>query len=280
MEDESLLSSDSMPQGGITEDYHQFILELVEEVGVKGRPFDGQKRWLRRLGETEGVNCNTLEKDLADFFEAVQEWKQTKSKLGERMVRMIGKECYLTQQDIDGLFQKLDGGTPTMGFVAIPTGDASLMGGCQSAEDEYISNCIKEVCVNGDSLSKYKNIIEKKYGIEYYQKCEGFVEEMNRSVDKRKFTNTSVTNLHYLAGQLCVSNGTVDTIMEHFTDAFEEEERQKRAEEKRKAEEEAKRIKEEADRKAKEEAERRSRERTERNIMIAGSILKAILNDE
>ena len=197
MEDQSIFNS--QPKGGISEDFRQFIKELVEEVGLERSTFDEQKRWLRRLGETEGVDCDVLEKNLTDFFEAMQEWRRTKSKLGERMVRMLGKECYLTEQDIDGLLQGQQGGT----------------------DDEYISECIKEVCIKGDSISKYRTIIEKKYGIEYYQKCEGFVEEMKRSVDKKKFTNTSVTNLHYLAHQIGVSEATVDAIVKQFADKFE-----------------------------------------------------------
>ena len=207
MEDQSLFNS-GQPKGGVTDDFRRFIMETISEVLVEGRAFDVQKRWLRRLGETEGVDSDALEKDLTDFFEAVQEWNQTKSQLGERMVRMLGKECYLTEQDIDGLLQGQQGGT----------------------DDEYISECIKEVCIKGDSISKYRTIIEKKYGIEYYQKCEGFVEEMKRSVDKKKFTNTSVTNLHYLARQIGVSDTTVDAIVKQFADKFEEEEARRGAE--------------------------------------------------
>ena len=269
MEDQSLFNS--QPKGGVSEDFRQFVLELVEEVGVKGGAFDEKKRWLRRFGEDEGVDCNILEKDLTDFFEVLQEWKQTKSKLGERMARMLGKECYLTEQDVVGLLQKLEGGNTAVVSATTPTQDASMMGESQSAEDEYISECIKEVCIKGDSLSKYQKIIEKKYGIEYYQKCEGFVEEVKRSADKKKFTNTSVTNLHYLARQIGVSDATVDAIVKHYTDKFEEEERQRQAAEKRKqeearrrAEEEARRAREEAEHRAREEAERKAREEAER----------------
>lgn len=269
MEDQSLFNS--QPKGGISEDFRQFIKETIEEVLVEGRAFDGQKRWLHRLGETEGVDCNVLERNMTDLIEVVEEWKQLKSKSGERMARLLGKECYLTEQDIVGLLQKLEGGNPAAVSATNPTQDASMMGGGQSAEDEYISECIKEVCIKGDSLSKYQKIIEKKYGVEFYQKCEGFVEEMNRSVDKKKFTNTSVTNLHYLARQIGVSDATVDAIVKHYTDKFEEEERQRQAAEKRKqegarrkAEEEARRAKEEAERKAREEAERKAREEAER----------------
>ena len=133
MEDQSIFNG--QPKGGILEDFRQYIKETIEEVLVEGRAFDGQKRWLHRLGETEGVDCNALERNMTDLIEVVEEWKRLKSKSGERMARMLGKECYLTEQDIDGLLQKFDGGSRT----ANPTQDASVMGGSQSAEDEYIN---------------------------------------------------------------------------------------------------------------------------------------------
>lgn len=214
MENQSIFNS--QPKGGISEDFRQYIKETIEEVLVEGRAFDGQKRWLHRLGETEVVDCNALERNMTDLIEVVEEWKQLKSKSGERMARMLGKECYLTEQDIDGLLQKLEGGNPAVVSATTPTQDASMMGESQSAEDEYISECIKEVCINGDSLSKYQKIIEKKYGVEFYQKCEGFVEEMKRSVKRKKFTNTSITNLKYLANEIHVSESTIDVVMNHF----------------------------------------------------------------
>lgn len=224
MEDKSLFSS-SQPQGGISEDFRQFIKETIEEVLIEGKTFDVQKRWLRRLGATEGVDCDTLERNMTDLIEVMEEWKQLKAKSGERMAKMISKECYLTEQEIEGLLQKLAGGNQTATSVANPTKDASMMSGSQShaAEDEYISECIKEVCINGDSLSKYQRLIEKKHGAEFYQQCEGFVEEVQRSVGKKKFTNTSVANLHYLARQIGVSEGIVDAVVEHYTGRFEEE---------------------------------------------------------
>ena len=232
MEDKSLFSS-SQPQGGISEDFRQFIKETIEEVLIEGHAFDEQKRWLRQLGTTEGVDCDTLERNMTNLIEVMEEWKQLKAKSGERMAKMVGKECYLTEQDVEGLLQKLAGGNQTATPVANPTKDASMMSGSQghAAEDEYISECIKEVCINGDSLSKYQRLIEKKHGTEFYRQCEGFVEEVQRSVGKKKFTNTSVANLHYLARQIGVSEAIVDVVVEHYTDKFEEEAKRKAVEE-------------------------------------------------
>lgn len=135
-----------------------------------------------------------------------------------------------------------------------------------STDYEYINECIKEVCLNGDSLSKYQKLIEKKFDEDFYQKCNNFVEEVKRSVERKKFTHTSVVNLKYLARQIAVSNATVDAVVKHFTDKSEKEELRKQAAKKkkqeevrRKAEEEAKKAREEAERKKKDEEEKRNK---------------------
>ena len=79
MEDKSLFSS-SQPQGGISEDFRQFIKETIEEVLIEGHAFDEQKRWLRQLGTTEGVDCDTLERNMTNLIEVMEEWKQLKQR--------------------------------------------------------------------------------------------------------------------------------------------------------------------------------------------------------
>lgn len=81
----------------------------------------------------------------------------------------------------------------------------------------YINDCIKEVCLNGDSLTKYKRMIEKQYDAEFYQKCSNFVKEVKRSAKRGKFTQTSLTNLQYLANEIGVSSSMIDELVNHFT---------------------------------------------------------------
>lgn len=115
--------------------------------------------------------------------------------------------------------------------------DTSILSGQTSnADQEYINQCIKEVCHRGDSLSKYQKMIEKKFSPEYYKKCENFVEEVKRSVDRKKFSNTSVVNLKYLANEIHVPIETVDGVISHYTKQFEKEEREKEEAERRKIE--------------------------------------------
>lgn len=109
-----------------------------------------------------------------------------------------------------------------------------LSGQTNTADQEYINQCIKEVCHRGDSLQKYQRMIEKKFSPDYYQKCENFVEEVRRSVDRKKFSNTSVVNLKYLANEIHVPVETVDGVISHYTKQFEKEEREKEEAERRK----------------------------------------------
>lgn len=103
--------------------------------------------------------------------------------------------------------------------------DSSVLSGpISDADREYVNQCIKEVCYRGDSLQKYQRLIEKQFGPEFYQKCENFVEEVKRSVDRKKFSNTSVINLKYLANEIHVPAETVDGVISHYSAIFEKEE--------------------------------------------------------
>lgn len=121
----------------------------------------------------------------------------------------------------------------------------------QDGINEYANELIKEVCLNGDSFSKYQKVIEKRYGTDFYKKCNNFVKEVQRLVENKKFTNTSIINLKYLAKEINISTETVELLAEHFKQQFEKEQQQ--------AEEERRRLEEEEQRKKKEE-ERRKRE--------------------
>ena len=141
--------------------------------------------------------------------------------------------------------------------------DSSILSGGQSinAGQEYVNQCIKEVCHRGDSLQKYQRMIEKKFSPDFYQKCENFVEEVKRSVDRRKFSNTSVVNLKYLANEIHVPVETVDDVISHYTRQFADEERRKAEAERKRLEAIAERERQEAERKRREEEEERQRQR-------------------
>ena len=199
MEDKSLFSS-SQPQDGISEDFRRFIKDTLEDILFKGLAFDEQKRWLYRFCEKEGLDSTEFEKNMNDFIEAVGQWRQTKSKSSEHIIDMVAKECYLTEQDVEEILQGIGGGSQS-----------------QNTGDQYIEDCINEVCINGDSLSKYQKLIEKKYDKELFKKCEEFVKEVKRCARKRKINDTSKAKLQYLARQLGVGDATMKAIEDYIS---------------------------------------------------------------
>ena len=134
--------------------------------------------------------------------------------------------------------------------------------GSQNGINEFANELIKEVCLNDDSLSKYQKQIEKRFGTDFYEKCDNFVEEVKRSIKNKKFSNSSVINLKYLAKEINIPAETVEIVTSHFTQQFEEE--QRLAEEERLRREEEERRQAEAERRRQEEAERRRREEEEK----------------
>ncbi|MDP0530682.1 hypothetical protein NLB58_02170 [Porphyromonas gingivalis] len=108
--------------------------------------------------------------------------------------------------------------------------------GSQIGINEYANELIKEVCLNGDLFSKYQRQIEKRFGSDFYEKCDNFVEEVKRSVENKKFSNSSIINLKHLAKEINIPTETVEIVRKYFTQQFEEERRQIEAEERRKEE--------------------------------------------
>ena len=89
---------------GISDTFREFIEALAEEVVINGEPFDAQKKWLRKYSEAEGLNYETIESNLNDLFDAVKELEEHESKVIERSVRALAKECYLSEALVNQLF--------------------------------------------------------------------------------------------------------------------------------------------------------------------------------
>lgn len=88
---------------GISDLLRQFIEALAEEVVLEGKPFADQKKWLRKYSENEGVNYAALEKNLTEFFETIEELKSHESKAGERLAKLLAKDCFLDEGKVNEL---------------------------------------------------------------------------------------------------------------------------------------------------------------------------------
>ena len=94
MEDQSLFNN-SQPQT-ISEGLQNFINAMVEEIVLEGKPFDTQKKYLKKFSENEGVDYETLESKLIDFFDAIKELEEYESKSVGRYLSYLAQECYLS----------------------------------------------------------------------------------------------------------------------------------------------------------------------------------------
>jgi hypothetical protein len=92
---------------GISDTFREYIEALVEEVVINGEPFDAQKKWLRKNSEAEGVSYKTIESNLNDLFEAIKELEGNESKVIERSVRLLAKECYLSEALVNKLIDNV-----------------------------------------------------------------------------------------------------------------------------------------------------------------------------
>ena len=90
---------------GISDLLRQFIEALVEEVVLEGKPFDDKKKkWLQTYSQEEGVDYASLEKNLTDFFEVLEEWKKQKSKSSQLAAQMLATRCSLSEEAVEKLF--------------------------------------------------------------------------------------------------------------------------------------------------------------------------------
>ena len=126
-----------------------------------------------------------------------------------------------------------------------------------SKDIEYLNNCICEVCLNNDSLSKYEKIINKYFPNEpdLFKQLETIVNNIFELASHQKLTQTSISNVKFHAKDAHISEQTVDYIFDVLT------------ERKRLQEEEAKRKLEEEEAKRKREEEEAARKRQEEAYM-------------
>ena len=89
---------------GISEELRQFIEALVEEVVLEGKPFEDHKKYLQRFCEAESIEYESLERDLRDFFEILDEWMSLHTRGSQIAASMLGKKCYLTEEEMNKLF--------------------------------------------------------------------------------------------------------------------------------------------------------------------------------
>ena len=84
---------------GISDLLRQYIEALVKEVIVEGKPFDDHKNSLRHYSITEGIDYETLEKNLLLLFDIADELKTLESNTVEAMLVITARECHLSDKE-------------------------------------------------------------------------------------------------------------------------------------------------------------------------------------
>jgi hypothetical protein len=106
MEDQSILNpngSTDSPKATISEGLQNFIESMVEEIVLEGRPFDTQKKYLKKYSENEGLDYDKLEADITTFIEILDSLKTAFSKLQVKLAEEKGRDCYISEETVKKL---------------------------------------------------------------------------------------------------------------------------------------------------------------------------------
>lgn len=92
----------------ISEELRLFLESMVEEVILERSSFENHNKYLRRYLEAEGVDYNQFVLNLSEFLETADELTTQESKANERLVRMLGKECYISENKLEKLISAIN----------------------------------------------------------------------------------------------------------------------------------------------------------------------------
>ena len=100
--------------------------------------------------------------------------------------------------------------------------DQSILNSVDKKGESYLDDLAFAVCVNGESLEKYKKIVEKQYGTDAYAGMEQFAIILQQQVNRGQFTKTSLLNLKYIGKNAGMSDDTIDMIVELFNNIIKQ----------------------------------------------------------
>lgn len=101
--------------------------------------------------------------------------------------------------------------------------DKSILKSKQIHDGSFSDELAFAVCVNGESIEKYKKIAEKQFGKDTYTNMVLFIQTLQQQISRRQFTNTSLLSLKHLGKNAGMSEDAIDMIIDHFNNKVEEE---------------------------------------------------------
>jgi len=196
---------------GISEELRQFIEALVNEVVLEGKPFENQK-YLQLFCRAEGVDYDTLEKNITEFFEVADEWKRLHTKSSLLAAKMLAKACFLSD---NALIILMEGNSSSP--ISIPpdseidlqhyinalveevileekpleSNNKSLRRFCEDkcADYQLVVNCLSEFIETSKELEVHESRGAKRLLIILGKQCYLSDDEMNiiiSTIDKRR----------------------------------------------------------------------------------------------
>ena len=87
----------------ISQDLRLYLEALLEEVFLEGEDFESRKKYLRRFATAEGLDAASLERDFQDLLDVLKDCRKQSGKSGERLARMLARECFISGEKVDQL---------------------------------------------------------------------------------------------------------------------------------------------------------------------------------
>ena len=105
MEDRSIYTN-SQPKD-ISEGLQNFIGSMVEEIVLEGKPFDTQKKYLKKFSEKDGLDYERLEADINTFVEILNRIKTSHDDFMVKLAEEKSKDCYLSPSVVSNILNNL-----------------------------------------------------------------------------------------------------------------------------------------------------------------------------
>ncbi|MDP0530686.1 hypothetical protein NLB58_02190 [Porphyromonas gingivalis] len=105
MEDKSIFANSQSKE--ISEGLQNFIDSMVEEIILEGKPFDTQKKYLKKFSEKEGVYYEAIEKSINELVETMREMKTSDSKMLIKLALIQAKEAHVTETAVLSIAQQI-----------------------------------------------------------------------------------------------------------------------------------------------------------------------------
>lgn len=105
MEDQSIFTNSQSKE--ISEGLQHFIDSMVEEIVLEGKPFDTQKKYLKKFSEYEGVDYSCLESDINMFIEILEDLKSAYNKLLVKYAEEKGRKCNISEKTVQNLLKHI-----------------------------------------------------------------------------------------------------------------------------------------------------------------------------